>query len=354
MDICHIFEPKFMNEHDQRKYEVAPQLVELPIWKSILIGKKSHFFPAIMLVAWIVFLISNNLTSNLMYQIALPICALWYWLRFGYQWQLLKLTNHRQFEKALESAHQAIKKFPNDSYPVIYAAIAFHELGDYNMAKAYADEVISRGERLPMALLVKTKSLVKQRLEQQKLIGDSLSEASGELSEEEKLRKQEEFTQVLEEMECFFKGVNLQPPFLYISMAYYLGRLGHLDLAQDELDKAESPIREAKAYRLSNQARIHLLKGEKERAIEASTVAVSILPNDWQVLSTHGLMLIRNNRLQEARTVLDQAISNAEVMNQPPSETHYFRAELFERLGDGKSAQRDLDTASHNKYLPYL
>jgi Tfp pilus assembly protein PilF len=127
-----------------------------------------------------------------------------------------------------------------------------------------------------------------------------------------------------------------------------------LDLAQDELDKAESPIREAKAYRLSNQARIHLLKGEKERAIEASTVAVSILPNDWQVLSTHGLMLIRNNRLQEARTVLDQAISNAEVMNQPPSETHYFRAELFERLGDGKSAQRDLDTASHNKYLPYL
>ncbi|MBA3858339.1 MAG: hypothetical protein C0507_15650 [Cyanobacteria bacterium PR.3.49] len=343
-----------MNEIDQHKFEVAPQLVEMPFWKSIVVGKKSHFFPAIMLVAWFAYLVFGRHTSGLMYQLAFPLCALWYWLRFGYQWKLLKLTNHRQFEEALSTSLQAIKRFPNDSHPVVYAAIAFHELGEQDMANAYADEVIKRGERLPLALLVKTKALVKQRMEQRKLIGNSLSEAGEQPTEEELREKSEIHDQVLEEMDRFFKGVNLQPPFLNISMAYYLARLGHLDLAQDELDKAESPIREAKAYRLSNQARIHLLQGEKELALEASTVAVSILPGDWQVLTTHGLMLIRNDHLQEARAVLDQAISNAEKLHQPHSEANYFRAELHERVGDTKSAQRDLDTASHNKYLPYL
>lgn len=343
-----------MNEVDQPKYEVAPQLIELPFWKSIIVGKKSHFFPAIIFVVWAGYIAFAHLTLVHMYQVALPLCALWYWLRFGYQWKLLKLTNHRQFEEALATSLQAIKKFPNDSHPVVYAAIAFHELGEHDMANAYADEVINRGERLPLALLVKTKALVKQRMEQRKLIGNSLSEAGEQLTEEELREKSEEYNQVLEEMDRFFKGVNLQPPFLNISMAYYLARLGHLDLAQDELDKAESPIRESKAYRLSNQARIHLLQGEKELALDASTVALSILPGDWQVLTTHGLMLIRNDRLQEARTVLDQAISNAEKLHQPHSETNYFRAELHERMGDTKSAQRDLDTASHNKYLPYL
>lgn len=343
-----------MKEVDPRKFEVAPQPVELPFWKSFFVGTKSHFFPAIMSVAWLVYLIFAKLTSTYLFQIVFPLCALWYWLRFGYQWKLLKLTNHRQFEETLETALQAIKRFPNDSFPIIYAAIAFQELGELDMANAYADEVISRGERLPLALLVKTKSLVKQRMEQRKLTGNSFSDAGVQLSEEELREKSEEYNQVLEEMDRFFKGVNLQPPFLNISMAFYLARLGHLDLAQDELDKAESPIREAKAYRLSNQARIHLLQGEKELALDASTAAVSILPGDWQVLSTHGLMLIRNDRLQEARTVLDQAISNAEKLHQPHSETNYFRAELHERMGDTKSAQRDLDTASHNKYLPYL
>lgn len=343
-----------MDESDKRKYEVAPKLVELPFWKSILVGNKSHFFPAIMLVAWIIYLIFTDQTSSLLYQIAFPLCALWYWLRFGYQWKLLKQVNHRQFEEALSTSLQAIKRFPNDSYPVVYAAIAFHEMGEHDMANAYADEVIKRGERLPLALLVKTKALVKQRIEQRKLTGNSFSNAGEPLSEGELREKSEEYNQVLEEMDRFFKGVNLQPPFLNISMAYYLGRLGHLDLAQDELDKAESPIREAKAYRLSNQARIHLLRGEKELALEASTVAVSILPSEWQVLTTHGLMLVRNDRLQEARIVLDQAINNAEKLHQPHPEAHYFRAELYERLGDSKNAKRDLDTASHNKYLPYL
>lgn len=343
-----------MNEIDQCKYQVAPQLVELPFWKSIFVGNKSHFFPAIMLVAWFAYLVFGRHTSGLMYQLAFPFCALWYWLRFGYQWKLLKLTNHRQFEEALSASLQAIKKFPNDSYPVVNAAIAFHELGEHDMAIAYADEVIKRGERLPLALLVKTKALVKQRMEQRMLVGNSHSDAGEQLSEEDLREKNERYNQVLDKMDRFFKGVNLQPPFLNISMAYYLARLGHLDLAQQELDKAESPIREAKAYRLSNQARIHLLQGEKELALDASTVAVSILPGDSQVLTTHGLMLIRNDRLQEARAVLDQAISNAEKLHQPHSETNYFRAELHERMGDTKSAQRDLDTASHNKYLPYL
>ncbi len=160
---------------------------------------------------------------------------------------------------------------------------------------------------------------------------------------------------VLEEMERFFRTPNLAPPFLYISLAYYLAKLGDLDSAQEALAKAEdSKQKHAQAYWFSNQARIHLLKGDPTAALEASTRAVELSNQQADILATHGLMLLRNGELQKAKEQLDAAISIEGKNTRNAAEISYFRAELFEKNGDKQSAEEDLKYAKWNGYIPYL
>ena len=155
-------------------------------------------------------------------------------------------------------------------------------------------------------------------------------------------------------MDQIYRTPNLVPPFLQISYASFLARLGRLDLAQEELDKVgDCKNNTARAYWLGCQSRIFLLGGDSKAALEAATQAKQLLPNDWSILSTQALMLLRNKQFEEAKLTFDKAINEAGELKDLPFEAYYYRAEILEQNGDHERADKDRKLAVNSGYIPH-
>lgn len=138
---------------------------------------------------------------------------------------------------------------------------------------------------------------------------------------------------------------------VHINRCYILGRKGDLDSAFISLILAkERELKVRHGYVESNEARIQLLSGNTERALECSSQAVKIGPERSALNSTHGLMLLRNNRLEEGKSFLDLAIEQDSY----EAEAYYFRAELHEKMGNIEEAEKDKKIALDFSYIPYL
>ena len=299
-----------------------------------------------------------------MIPVALAIIVTWYLIRFGYQPYTVSLIQNRNFQKALDVCLRAQQSFPDDSFLLVYMADAYQGLGQFEKAIELADIAINYKERLPLAYLARTKAVIGIRAkEHERLIEtstESSDEAEGDGSKSvatntDNIEAAIEYDRTIEAMDNFFRRPNLAPPFLQISLAYYLARLGLLDLAQEELDKTRNPVMDhARAYWFSNQARIHLLRGDKEAALEASTEAYAIRPLERAIVATHALMLLRNDRITVAAGQLDVAIKTRGDYEGVHAEAHYFRSELFERMGNMRQAEQEREIALRHGYIPYL
>ncbi|MBX9949600.1 MAG: hypothetical protein K2Y39_10560 [Candidatus Obscuribacterales bacterium] len=148
-------------------------------------------------------------------------------------------------------------------------------------------------------------------------------------------------------------ALDVQPDWseLYINKGYIMARKGDLNGAVMNLALAkEKETAQSSGYVESNEARIHLISGHAERAVMLSSQAVELGPSRAALNSTHGLMLLRNSRIEEAKTFLDKAIA------QDPyeAEAFWFRAELYEKMGDTETAKKDQRIALDYGYIPYL
>ncbi len=227
-----------------------------------------------------------------------------------------------------------MKIFPDDAFLWVNTADAYWGVNQFEQALELAEKAIMYGERLPLAYLVKTKTLIgiQHAKDTQELNLIEMDSQSAEKSSDFQLmladltERKNKNDRVLAQMNQIYRTPNIVPPFLQISHASFLARLGRLDLAQVELDKVgDCTNNTASAYWLGCQSRIFLLGGDSSAALEAATQAVQLLPHDWLMLSTHGLMLLRNNHFDEAKRSFDKAIEQAGERKDLPFEAYYYR-----------------------------
>lgn len=137
----------------------------------------------------------------------------------------------------------------------------------------------------------------------------------------------------------------------YINRGYFLGQKGRLDEAFTDLHLAQHiSCLASQGYCESNLARIHLLKGESEKALQLVTQAAELAPTASGILATQGLILLRTGKANEALPVLNKAIE----LDKYNGEAHWFRSELYEKLGDQEKAKQDKKVATDYGYIPYL
>ncbi len=331
-----------------------------PLLERLIKGNLSHLMPLSLAIVWIV--ISFIAGTPIVYTtvVLLGLIPLWCIYRFGYQFQINQLIKGGKYQQAVETCNKALKSFPDDTFLLVKIASAYESLGQYQKAEDYVEQAIQRGERLPGAYVVQTKAIVHYYLEQQKhLIEASAANAAGatakHVTPEQLAEEKIKYEAVLKAMETAFETQNPTPPFLHINLAYYFVQLGMVERAEAELAKVEANENpKLRAYVLSNRARIHLLRGENEKALELARQSTELLAPDSGLLATYGLMLLRNDRIEEAISDLDRVISNTEAPPLVNVEAHYFRAEALERKGDTRKAEQDRETALRNGYVPYL
>ncbi len=147
--------------------------------------------------------------------------------------------------------------------------------------------------------------------------------------------------------------IELEPDWqaAHINRGYYFGRTGQLDLAFESLKEAETKELELRSgYIESNRARLFLLLGQNERALECSSLAFGLGPERASILSTYGLMLLRNNLIEDAKKHISKAIE----LDPFEAEAYWFRGELHEKLGDEEKEKQDRKVATDYGYIPYL
>ncbi|MBA3995307.1 MAG: hypothetical protein C0469_17445 [Cyanobacteria bacterium DS2.3.42] len=331
-----------------------------PLLERLIKGNLSHLMPISLAVVWIV--ISFIAGTPIIYTILVlfVLIPLWCIYRFGYQFQVNQLLKGGKYQQAVDVCFKALQSFPDDTFLLVKIASAYESLGQYEKAEEYVEQAIQRGERLPEAYVVQTKTIVHYYLEQQKnLIEASAANVEGATARhvtpdqlaEEKIK----YKAVLKSMETAFETQKLTPPFLNINLAYYFVQLGMVERAESELAKIEGNDNpKVRAYVLSNRARILLIRGENEKALELARQSTELLAPDSGLLTTYGLMLLRNDRVDEAISNFDKVISNTEAPPLANIEAHYFRAEALEKKGDTRKAEQDRETALRNGYVPYL
>ncbi len=137
----------------------------------------------------------------------------------------------------------------------------------------------------------------------------------------------------------------------YTSRAYFLGRLGRLDEALADLEHAKDlPGPGTVGHREANLARLHLMKDENDKAHEFSKTARDLAPTASGVHATHGLILGRMGKSEEALAALNKAIE----LDKYNAEAYWFRAEVYEKLGDDEKSVQDQKIANDYGYRPYL
>lgn len=137
----------------------------------------------------------------------------------------------------------------------------------------------------------------------------------------------------------------------FINRAYLFGRLKRLEDAHADLDQALTiQAIQGTGYIESNRARLLIMEGKVEEALKFSTHAADKAPNMANILATHGLVLLRNGKTEEAKVLLDRAIQ----LDPYEKEAFWFRSEYYEKVGDARNTQRDKAIARGFKYIPYL
>ncbi len=144
--------------------------------------------------------------------------------------------------------------------------------------------------------------------------------------------------------------IHYHSPHIYINRAENYCRLMDFESAQHDLDllkHCKTSFSIAATHCI--QARLDLLQGKNDSALANTTAAVTLIETP-AVLASHGLALLRNEKLTEALPYLDKAIS----MDRFDAEAFWFRAELHEKLGDTEKAKLDRANAEKFGYQPYL
>ncbi len=331
-----------------------------PLLERLIKGNLSHVMPVLLAVVWIV--ISFIAGTPIIYTslVLFGLIPLWCLYRFGYQFQVNQLIKSGKYQQAVEICNKALQSFPDDTFLLVKIASAYESLGQFEKAEEYVEQAIQRGERLPAAYIVQTKTIVHFYLNQQKnLIEASAANAEGSTAKhvtpEQLAQEKIKYEAVLKAMETAFETQKPTPPFLNINLAYYFVQLGMVERGEAELAKLESNDNpKVRAYVLSNRARILLLHGENEKALELAKQSTELLSPDSGLLTTYGLMLLRNDRVDEAISIFDKVINNKEASTIANIEAHYFRAEALDKKGDTRKAEQDRETALRNGYVPYL
>lgn len=137
-----------------------------------------------------------------------------------------------------------------------------------------------------------------------------------------------------------------------INRAYSYSVLQQFDRALADLEalaQLSLPIM-LKAFLFSNKARIHLATGNMLVAHEDSIAALNLFPDIPAILSTRGLVLMRDGKLEEALPILSKAIE----VDRYYAEAYWFRHELYETIGEFDKAASDKLVAEGYCYRPYI
>ena len=349
------------NQPQQNKVaEATPPQKQRPLVQRLIRGDLSSRMPVVLAVGWLGISMIAQVSWAYTITVLVGLIPLWCIYRFGYQLKITRLLREKKYQQALEVCFRELQSYPDDTFILVNIADAYESLGQHEKAEEYVEQTIEHREMLSLAYLIQAKVIVHYYLEQQKsLIETSPKNADGtprsHVTPQQLAEEKTRYEAVLKEMDSLFRKQKLVPPVLNVTLAFYFARLGMLERAESELDKVDgNQDPTIQGYILSNRARIYLLRGEKEKALATSTQAKDLLPSYSAVLDTHGLMLLRNERLDEAIPCLDLAIKNAVGTTPEYWEAHYFRAEALEKKGDASKAKQDRETALSNGYIPYL
>ncbi|HIA54678.1 MAG TPA: tetratricopeptide repeat protein [Candidatus Melainabacteria bacterium] len=137
---------------------------------------------------------------------------------------------------------------------------------------------------------------------------------------------------------------------IYLDLAHLSVMKKDLDKAQEYIDIAIPAHKREESLRCVQQAKVQLLKGDIEKAVQSAHEAVSKCSHDASIRAIYGLTLVRAGRNDEASRELNTAADADPYC----MDARWFRAELYEKMGNEEDAARDKKVASDSGYIPYL
>lgn len=261
-------------------------------------------------------------------------------------------------EKALDDAATAIRQGQSNNGIYMLKALALAHLNRHREAMEVLENVEIQKEQLIISTLLRARILDNMNQHE-----EALRECSKVFEQVEPYNMDYALT-----IRCFIHA-NLEhwdqavadinaavelaanSKLAFTNRAYLFGRLKRLEDAHADLDQALTiQTIQGTGYIESNRARLLIMEGKVEEALKFSTQAADEAPNMANILATHGLVLLRNGKTEEAKVLLDRAIQ----LDPYEKEAFWFRSEYYEKVGDARNTQRDKSIARGFKYIPYL